>query len=468
VIEKRKIEGRWWVLGKPDIALYGVLEFDPDEGLHLETKEPRSLTFPEVFQPVVNAGGEPTIIGRDEHDKPVTLFFCSKPGERFSGGLKTHRYRVSYALLGIELKAWKDVVFHLISLELTHMQGWMGQSLFSAPKVEDGVQQVSCRLYKETPYRINENAGLKIVSRVDSQFSSAPEDMVKLVGKHYMDLEWKEPLHLEKANEWVLALCRLFSLSAGAPTYVRSLKGCRADHFINVGEQKIEQEIEVLRRNAGATSVEEKHHPQEMLFSFADVKDSFGDLFQRWLTYGEKLDAVLDLYFSVIFNQHLYLNHQFSFLAQALERYHAVQIGGYKEDPGAFGQRLKTIRQLMGDGHFRFVEDKLNWANEKTLFQRLTELVQARQSVIGDLASEFPEFPRLVKDTRNYYTHFDSSLLEKGKVAQRLVLVRLVEVMRIMLEVLFLDDLGIGNTAIQRAKKRRADSFMEIGGTNAP
>lgn len=467
MIENRKIEGRWWILGKPETALYGVLDFDPNEGLHLETKDARPLDFDPLYEPYVNKGGEPTIIGRDQHDSPITLLFCNKSGGGSSAGLKTNRYHAAYALLGREFNSWKDVEFNSITLELTHMQGWMGKTLFSSPKLQDGFQQVTYQWFKEIPYRIDEHTELKIVSYVSSDFSVAPEDMVKLVGKHRIELEWRQPLHIEKVNGWVLALCRLFSLSVGSPTYIRSLTGYRADHFIGVGEKRIRQGIEVLRTNANADSVRENLHPLEMLFSFNDVRESFGDLLRQWLRYGDKLEAVLDLYFSTIFNAHLYLNHEFLLLAQALERYHAVQIDGYREDPEKFGQRLKTIRQLMGDDHFRFVEDKLNWANEKTLLQRLTELVEARRAVIGDLAAEFPDFPRLVKDTRNYYTHYDSSLLQKGKVAQGINLVRLVEVMRITLQVLILDDLGIGNTAIQRAKKRRG-VFMEIGGTSAP
>ena len=55
-----------------------------------------------------------------------------------------------------------------------------------------------------------------------------------------------------------------------------------------------------------------------------------------------------------------------------------------------------------------------------------------------------------VKNTRNFYTHFDTELKEKGKVAEGAELALMLCQMRSLLEICFLKDLGIEGAPISR------------------
>ena len=47
----------------------------------------------------------------------------------------------------------------------------------------------------------------------------------------------------------------------------------------------------------------------------------------NWIRYHEQMKEVLNLYFAVIFGAHLFVEHKFLFLAQALEGYHRIRYG---------------------------------------------------------------------------------------------------------------------------------------------
>ena len=451
MIANRDIEGRWWLLGKPDAVQYGILHFDPDEGLVLETKEARAQSEAEIFEGLTEAGNENdggTIIGRDRHDQPVTLFFCARCGDESSAGLRVMRFHAGYALMGREVPSWQDVRLNSIRMDFTGLNSWLGFHPFNR-KCEDGVAYVGYRYPDDFVFPVQEGVELRIVAEGSIRDGAKDDNSLTLSEKRLFELRWSAAADMKQVHQWTLLLQRFLSLAMGKPVYVRSLRGFMDDR----DHQHISTPIVLLKKNSGAVTAEELVLPGETLFSFEDVKEHFGEIFNRWLEYTTRLDAVIDLYFAVVFNQSLYIDHRFLLLAQALERYHVVQIGGSRESPKEFDKRLREASSLLGEEHFTFFYEKLKWANEKTLFQRLNELLETRRGLSADVIHEFPDFAKVVKNTRNYSTHWDPSL--EKKAAKGAHLVRLVDCMRLLLANLFLTDLGLPTTAMSHALKSR-------------
>jgi len=77
------------------------------------------------------------IIGRDEHDRPVTLFFCGQIGSQSRAGFRVTKYHVGYALLGREFSMWQEVQFNSVRLDFTSLNFWLAFNPFDKHKFED-------------------------------------------------------------------------------------------------------------------------------------------------------------------------------------------------------------------------------------------------------------------------------------------------------------------------------------------
>jgi hypothetical protein len=200
-----------------------------------------------------------------------------------------------------------------------------------------------------------------------------------------------------------------------------------------------------------------------MTAPYREIENIFPVVLSKWFAYHKQLDAVLNLYFAVLFNPSLYINHQFLFLAQALEVYHNSNTSfvGYVQPTAEFRARRKQIVSSVSPEDKEWLEEKLNHANQKTLAQRLSEILLKNKAEAEQFISDLQHFADLVKNTRNYYTHFDEELKGKGKVTDDIEeMVRLASQMRTLLGICILKDLEITGAPITRLIERHKK--MEI------
>jgi hypothetical protein len=178
-----------------------------------------------------------------------------------------------------------------------------------------------------------------------------------------------------------------------------------------------------------------------------------------WRTYRTKHASVLSSYFATVFNEHLYQNHIFLFLAHALELYHQINFDGAYSSPSEFRARIDKITAAVPD-EADWLQKRLANANMKTLADRLRDLVAAKSHFLENLIGDTEAFVGSVKNTRHYYTHFDEQLLKKGKVADGGELVALAQTMRTFLEAVFIDDLGLSD-AVRAVVRRVRHTYIE-------
>ena len=401
--EKHEIEGRWWPNGSPNDALYGVLHRDPDEGIQLITKDVR----PRAPVAVLDAGeslkkGYDVVFGRNQHNMPITLFSCHPGGFNTSAAFQRSEYNVGCAFIGREFDSWDAVEFDTINIDFGHFHTWLNLPAFKDRKLEDGVSYVGYKHPEDIVYRVDEDTEIRISALSTSSSDKAIDETVLRLGeKRFIVVQWKHPVGMDVVRRWVLLLRRFLTLALGVPVDLRSLTGERPDHVVPIGEgNPFRKEVEIHGRFGSPLHREYRH---TALIAFDEVKDSLGDLIKRWVTYGEKLGDVLDLYFSVIFNPDLYSNHRFLFLAQALERYHAVQFGGYREPPDVQRANAARASRHGESGHFLPCR-QAKMVKQKTL-SKADRLLEKRKDILGNIY-RMRRASDVVRDTRNYYTHF--------------------------------------------------------------
>ena len=65
----------------------------------------------------------------------------------------------------------------------------------------------------------------------------------------------------------------------------------------------------------------------KMLFEYKDIESNYEIIFRNWYVKSEQIKLCFDLFFSTLYNPHLYLEHEFITLDQSIESYLRYKIG---------------------------------------------------------------------------------------------------------------------------------------------
>jgi len=243
----------------------------------------------------------------------------------------------------------------------------------------------------------------------------------------------------------VMTFRRLLSLFTGKRVFIDEFD------FINrePGKPTV---LSFLASNHGVSEADRETLSLNMRVPYAEIKQHLPAIIQKWFAYHDRLKSVLNLYFAVVFNEHLFGNNQFLFLAQALEVYHSSNphFTTYVQTKSAFRARVKQLLSSVSPGERSWLKEKLSHANQKTLAQRLDDILNAHSAEVAQIIPDRTQFANWVRHTRNYFTHFDEELRTKRKIAEGEDLLRLTCQMQALIEICVLKDLGIQGAPIKR------------------
>ena len=191
---------------------------------------------------------------------------------------------------------------------------------------------------------------------------------------------------------------------------------------------------------------EKNTHPRDFLFWLKKTDLTFQEIFQRWLAINNELNTVLDLYFGVLFTEGYYPKTRFLNLIQSCEVYHSIRFE-YKVIPvEKHDERVKSMLSLTPKNLKSWVRQCLKYSNRKNLKDVLTELFDDFGLVLGTYVSSIDKLTTKLKDTRNYYTHYNERLRNKAAQGEELVL--LTELVSLILKFHLLKELGFSNNHI--------------------
>jgi hypothetical protein len=434
VRESRTIEGRWWVFGAKRTPHFGVLTFNSESGLNLEVKVPTPPSFRESARSPWRIEMPCAIFGRDKDNKAISLFGCAPPSIKHSGGMVSYTFHPLRAMLGKRFSRWEQIAFDNVQVEYSLLHNWTGRSSL---RVDFDTHRASFERIDDRDFSLPSAKKLTLGAFVTTSHDGCTLDVRE---GHWVEFLLNRPLHVnELFDNFVNPFRRFLTLVTGERVYADSA------HF-NDGE------IELLQTNQGVGGAERKKNHQNMIASLPDLGGNVDAILRRWFDYHEKLEAALNLYFAVVFNRGLYNNHRFLFLAQALEVYHRnnPNFVGHVEPTAKFKRRVRSIIGAAPESDRNWVKEKLCYANEKTLADRLSEILSTAPTEVDRFIPNRGEFAEKVRHTRNYYTHFSRELRLKGKAVADSELTPLTEQMRGLLLLCFLRDLGIGGRPLSR------------------
>lgn len=449
--------GAWWPAGEPDKQKIGRLKIEPGGKATLVLDSVHQRT---AFQTLVtDARRESESIravifhGHDENGEPFTLFGCVRINTHTAMAFSTETFDVAMVVKGRHYTSHTEIRLDQVYLDFAYMQEWLeGRGV--RLKQEENEKIILDKPSGEE--RISATDQGYSVVRQSSLGSESNAKEIRFSSRERLGFRFDEPWGLDRVHELVIDLQWLMTLAVGLPVPVTGLTGLSNDWLIAIGDKKIPKPMDFFIHWPGWDTRRRNPHRSDMLFTVSAFADGLGLALARWRDYRQKHHAVLSCYFSTIFNRHLYANHEFLFLAHALELYHQLHFDGSYQPAVDFKMRIDRIAAIVPDkDEATWLRERLAGANRKTLADRLRELIAAKQPLLGELVPDSEKFVQRVKDTRNYYTHYDEELPKKGRVAEDAELYETTQAMRALLEVCFLQDLGISPAAISKVIKPR-------------
>lgn len=437
-------EGQWWVPDDENGRILGELFLGREQGLHLRLKIPEGYA---------SIGDRPikVIHGLDQHGKPITLFQSHCSNQVQSGALTIFTYSVGFCFHGAHFLRWAEARFNEADAQFTFLQDWMNISGFIPEKAEDGEAVLHYRLPEDLEFDSGHGFVLKLFATVSTH--GERQDFRSIRQSWTLRLKYRQAQPFKRIRRDLRIVRRLLTLGVKRSVDQLTFTVSRSDDDQWLGGKRLRCDIKCYTPETRDELDDDRKHAAWMLFAFTDVRSEFGTILNRWFDYHEQLDDALNLYFSTVENQHLYSNHVFLFLAQALEVYHRSQPTKFAqaiESKAEFRKRLARLTKDANKADAKWLRAALAFANAPTLNTRLLEIFREKKPILGDFIENEKEFTDLIRRTRNHFTHWSEKTKKLGRIADDDDLFDLSYRLKVILQVCFLSDIGVPERIVKK------------------
>lgn len=148
----------------------------------------------------------------------------------------------------------------------------------------------------------------------------------------------------------------------------------------------------------------------------------------------------------------MYLDQKFLAFVQAIESYHRRMITNYEIPEDYHKKRLEEITRAVPENHRKWLQERLAYSNEPTLRRRMRDMMDKCSDVVKPNKSVRNAYISKTVNTRNYLTHYDSSL--ESKTAKGEQLRDLTQGLKLLLEISLLKELGFESKDINEFYSR--------------
>lgn len=421
-----------------------------------------------------NASNVPIILGY-AGGYETTLYRCSRMGfGEMAVGYVGCTYSVGVVFHGCHFEDEASIVFDQVSVGFRYLEEWVGSSGFNLRYKRDMRGSVSAfKVDYELPDSREFLCGEWIV-QLDRRVWFNPYDLPRFRAEEqsYLTIRSSKKLpHLTFREGPIYLLGSFLSLAIGRPVVPTFEFGCN-DNYMHEGANgdTYAKEIYVYSIFDGSEVSKSESRFFDMLFSFADVQETFAQHVELWFAKHHRLKEAVELYSSLIYTPSVRLHWAFLTMSQALEAYHRNMYGGSymsKEDYApTLNILIKAIPLELTKVHRESLAKSLEYGYEFSLRKRLKltlqDILADYQDEVGYLIGNKRERERFISDvvnTRNYFTHRTEEGRQQAVTNDR-ELLTLYHRMKHLLQLCFLAELKIPQEAVKKRLKRN-HSFRE-------
>lgn len=452
--EKLHFKGVWFLPENREDELTGNLEFTPSGGIELDLlgvfKEGRSGSS--------QAGHKPAILlGITADGKKITLYKASRSGRGFhSSGFETSTYYALYMFIGGHFPEADDLKFYSINGLWNDFDYWLQIYGFKKNEFKKATKELSVAYQQPVNLLFNVSDNINCEFQF-STFSPNGKNISSLTVQQICEVSLCPKKGKEKFEllcEWFENFHRLLTLAYFQQPVIYKL---------TVGSKRKTEKneayiypVEVYFQTETIEGTYKKRTSDyDFLFTYPVVKENFEQILQKWFEAAAMLEPVIAGLAEAFAERKQVTEFKFLNLAHAIETLHRRTRKNESEDKTVFKQKIKEILSSVPPGHSDWLKTKLEFSNELSLQERLVELANDVPAVVGKLLFKPSpdEFIKMVKRSRNFYTHYSKSLEKKALKGGELFI--LTERLKIFLICLVLKEIGFTQEEITKIILRK-------------
>jgi len=461
------VDGQWWIGGEANEACQGILKFDPEQDLELSVWIPRPFQAAADWPLCLPVAGCPNVIhGADEHLQPVTLLGCSVGSSSATCGAKRRTIHAIAALMGARVESWNEPRFTCCRLQFSLLHNWIDRMLHKPGTTAGAALGFELTIPEDLIFSLPAEVTLRLAPDFLPAVSLTS---ISCDFSHSFYLHFPQPQSAKVITSgFIPKLQHLLSLLIGD---VVLLDDCLffEDNPYKPSTNLPPRRVRLLQCCEGITSARRDLSGHNMVTRFQDILPELQTILSKWFELDDRLRPVVDLFMTVRTRMAPTIELRFLLLAQALEVFHS-RSGAFLGTDVPRPQHRAHIKALVAcvpPSEQDWLREKLAYANQKTLATRLTDIFGSMGDVVPRLTVGIEDFSAKVKNTRNYFTHYDSDLLEQNKIARDDELVQVTFALEAIVGVCLLKELGIHGQPIERFLQRYLN-MQTISLTTAP
>jgi hypothetical protein len=449
-MEDRIIHGFWWLPGKKKEKISGIFFATRDKGLLLELEgninEEKIIDIENLI-----------ILGEDSFGEKITIFQPIQYQSTFSvsnpeGGKSF--FRVTRAFIGYHFPKKERIKFDWILYEPYYLLEWMNKRVLNREINSNGFTLI----YKH-PDNIeiynSENTRIQIGYGFIGPKIGLPEANSTFSQNAFFIIETKNKSELCFFTNVIIHLDNFLSLTTSQPIFPMRLEGFikeKKAHFNHENESKVEIIAPELIEHE-----QERINFTTMLFTYKDIQTNFSEYAKNWFDKKNIMEPILNLFFSPLYSIQKNTVITFLNLTQALETYHIRFFTGEIETPEIQKKLVESILKNAPPEHLEWLKEKLTFPKRPYFAARLKELIKSYPYPVIGRHGSIDYFINDVKNSRNYYTHYDPSL--EKKAAKGGYLKGIVLTLGLLLQAFVLKELGIDLVSIREMQKNHGSNI---------
>lgn len=444
---KQSYKGEWFLPGSPDKKCFGELKYD-ETGITLSV---HGLLSGEFL--LYSTETHDVIFGIIEGSIKVTLcnvFLMQRGNVTFAVDTDTYTpdniYRVNYCLVGEHYINGIKHPFKSIRAQIPNLDEWVCHTGWKLPELPFGRKKqikLQYKLQRNIDFYI-QSEQLKGAFRFSINSPAIPITGIKEVRMRQTTSLLLKSRKGRTVTDWLRQVLKFQSF------LVLAIGRCTNIEKFLLIDSKTKKEIFLLYNQTNSNSIK-IYSPLDMLFTYSNVKDDFSTYINKWYELWGKLDDMIWLLIEQFYHSSRASSVDFLHLAQLAESLHLKLYNHPREPKAEYRKKSKEIVSSVPEQYKEFIQGILSHSNSLTLSERLAELIdKCPQELLNTFVTDKDEFLKQVRDTRNFYTHYDPS--HKTKIATGTDLYELSKQLHIVLMCIVYKELDLPSRCIDNLK----------------
>lgn len=326
----QEYKGQWWLPGKEDDKVSGILYYTPGESLLLELIGNFKDGSQDPFEELINVHRVETIFGQSSDGKDITLFDSGCNLQRtFKADYPVARYHPREIAIGMHINSINDKLFHKAIVKIPELSYWLYPGMLIQELVmdENECQCINIRMKHLTDkerqaYRVTASNKYSFTLLRSASYEGS-ELLFEPSFKQFTQLQIEKPgnASFKSFYENAVRFERFLSLAMLKEVSYSELSLYCEDCFkCTVGEKKIYIPIiiDTVFHDAPSEKTVGSH---KFLFNYQDIQEQYKPVIKKWFVKDSNFDAIRGHFLEAIDYHGKFSYVNFLIVIQAIEGY---------------------------------------------------------------------------------------------------------------------------------------------------